>query len=100
MFWGPLANPENEQLADVGGRELTTLLPLVAFVFVLGFFPGVFLEKMNPSADAFLKNYEAKLLDSNNKDHEPHLYKAALPRTRATEYALGADGSRQETSHD
>jgi NADH-quinone oxidoreductase subunit M len=99
MFWGPLENPENEHLADVGGRELTTLLPLVGFVFVLGFFPGVFLEKMNPTVDAFLKSYEAKLLDSNNKDNEPHLYKAAVPRSRAAEYALGA-GSSQETSHE
>jgi NADH-quinone oxidoreductase subunit M len=111
MFWGPLDNSENQELADVGGRELTALLPLVAFVFVLGFFPGVFLEKMNPSVDAFLKNYEAKLLDSNNKDSEPHLYKAAVPtrgaavygsreEPRATTVALGAEGSRQETSHD
>jgi NADH-quinone oxidoreductase subunit M len=99
MFWGPLENSENEQLADVGGRELTTLLPLVAFVFVLGFFPGVFLEKMNPSIDSFLRSYEAKLLDSNNKDNEPHLYKAQLPRTRAAEFALGTAPS-QETSHD
>jgi NADH-quinone oxidoreductase subunit M len=96
MFWGPLDNPENEQLADVGGRELATLLPLVAFVFVLGFFPGVFLEKMNPSVDAFLKSYEVKLLDSNNKDSEPHLLKAEVPRARPAAYALGA----QETSHD
>jgi NADH-quinone oxidoreductase subunit M len=104
MFWGPLDNAENEHLADVGGRELTTLLPLVGFVFVLGFFPGVFLEKMNPSVDAFLKSYEAKLLDSNNKDSEPHLYKAQLSPKRQTEYALGAHGasagSSQETSHD
>jgi hypothetical protein len=66
---------------------------------------------MNPSVDAFLKNYEAKLLDSNNKDNEPHLYKAALPRARGPAFyslraepraatALSADGSRQETSHD
>jgi NADH-quinone oxidoreductase subunit M len=110
MFWGPLENAENQQLADVGGRELTTLLPLVAFVFLLGFFPGVFLEKMNPSIDSFLKSYEAKLLDSNNKDSEPHLYKAALPRTRAAEFALGTAGcpdcsrsnarAATETSHD
>jgi formate hydrogenlyase subunit 3/multisubunit Na+/H+ antiporter MnhD subunit len=68
MFWGPLDNDENKELADVGKRELTTLLPLVALVFVLGFFPNLFLEKMNPSIDAFLRDYDAKLIDSNKND--------------------------------
>jgi NADH-quinone oxidoreductase subunit M len=68
MFWGPLDNDENKELADVGGRELIALGPLVVLVFVLGFFPGVFLEKMNPSVQAFLAQYQTKLLESVKDD--------------------------------
>jgi NADH-quinone oxidoreductase subunit M len=68
MFWGPLSNPENEHLPDVGGRELTLLLPLTALIFVLGFFPGIFLDKMNPSVDGFLANYRQKLMDTAQND--------------------------------
>jgi NADH-quinone oxidoreductase subunit M len=68
MFWGPNDNPENQELADVGRREFTALAPLVALVFVLGLFPGLFLDKMNPSVEAFLRNYDAKLRESYEND--------------------------------
>ena len=68
MFWGPNENPENQELADVGKRELSVLAPLIALIFVLGVFPNLFLEKMNPAVDAFIANYDAKLLQSNEDD--------------------------------
>jgi len=93
MFWGPLDNDENKELADVGRRELTTLLPLVALVFVLGFFPNIFLEKMNPSIDAFLRDYDAKLIDSNMNDNV-HLLKAAVDKPTDSKLALGTGDVR------
>jgi NADH-quinone oxidoreductase subunit M len=92
MFWGPLDNSENAGLADVSARELGTLAPLVALVFVMGLFPNLFLEKMNPSVDSFLKEYEAKLLDSNRND-SVHLYKTAALPARGTS-ALAAARER------
>jgi NADH-quinone oxidoreductase subunit M len=89
MFWGPLDNPENEHLADVGGRELLALSPLVVLVFVMGFFPNLFLEKMNPSVDTFLKRYSAKLLDSHIKDKQPYLLSADFARDNVPAFALG-----------
>jgi NADH-quinone oxidoreductase subunit M len=80
MFWGPLDNAENEGLPDVGGRELSVLMPLIALVFVLGFFPSVFLEKMNPSVDGFLANYREKLLESAADDSARVWKSAALQR--------------------
>jgi NADH-quinone oxidoreductase subunit M len=68
MFWGPNDNPENQELPDVGRREFSVLAPLIVLIFLLGVFPNLFLEKMNPSVDAFLSNYDAKLLESNKDD--------------------------------
>ncbi len=76
MFWGPITNQANEHLADVGRRELSLLLPLTALIFVLGFFPGIFLDKMNPSVDGFLANYRQKLLDTA-EDDSARLWKSA-----------------------
>ncbi len=81
MFWGPLTNKENEHLPDVGRRELTLLLPLTALIFVLGFFPGIFLDKMNPSVDGFLANYRQKLLDTAQNDSVRMWKSAALNGT-------------------
>lgn len=84
MFWGPNDNPENQDLPDVGKREFSVLAPLVVLIFVLGLFPGVFLEKMNPSVDAFLRHYNDKLEASNKND---------TPRVVSFD-ALGANGQK------
>jgi NADH-quinone oxidoreductase subunit M len=87
MFWGPLDNSENEGLADVGGRELTTLIPLVGLVFLLGFAPSLFLDKMNPSVEAFLRDYDRKLHDSNFND-KLHILKAEATPSSTQQVAL------------
>ncbi len=81
MFWGPLDNDENKELADVGARELRGLAPLIVMVFVIGFAPSLFLDKMNPAVEAFLRDYDRKLHDSNYNDTD-HLLKAETPLQR------------------
>jgi NADH-quinone oxidoreductase subunit M len=93
MFWGPLDNPDNEGLADVGGRELTALAPLVAMVFLLGFAPSLFLDKLNPAVESFLRDYDRKLHDSNFND-TVHLLKAEAHTPAAAQVALNVGGDR------
>jgi NADH-quinone oxidoreductase subunit M len=88
MFWGPNDNPENQDLPDVGKRELTVLAPLIALVFLLGFFPNLFLEKMNPAVDAFLANYDLKLRESNQDDSARVLSAADSYPARTKTFAL------------
>ena len=47
MFFGPLNNPKNKHLPDLNVRETLALAPLVALIFVIGFFPNLFLDRMN-----------------------------------------------------
>ncbi|RLT38143.1 MAG: NADH-quinone oxidoreductase subunit M [Chloroflexi bacterium] len=51
---GPLTNPKNEAsvLPDLNRRELALLIPLVVLFFVIGLFPNLFLDKINPAVEA------------------------------------------------
>src|SRR5512136_1179813 len=49
-LFGPL-NPANADLADMTPREIAVMLPLVAFFFVIGLFPNLFFEKINPATE-------------------------------------------------
>jgi NADH-quinone oxidoreductase subunit M len=44
VFWGKITHEENEHLADLNGRELATLLPLVALCFWIGIYPKPVLD--------------------------------------------------------
>ncbi|HVR21524.1 MAG TPA: NADH-quinone oxidoreductase subunit M [Polyangiaceae bacterium] len=57
MFFGPLTNPKNRGLNDVNARETLALAPLVALVFIIGFFPNIFLSRMTESAQAVVDRF-------------------------------------------
>jgi NADH-quinone oxidoreductase subunit M len=57
VFFGPLNNPKNASLKDLTSREVIALAPLVALVFVIGWFPSTFLDRMTPSVEATLGQY-------------------------------------------
>lgn len=53
MFFGPLSNAKNKRLQDINPRESLALAPLIVMIFVIGFFPSVFLDRMKDSVEAF-----------------------------------------------
>jgi NADH-quinone oxidoreductase subunit M len=55
-----LDKPENQNLKDLNVREIVTLLPLAVLVFVMGFFPGLFLRKMDVTVDHFINHYNQR----------------------------------------
>ena len=55
MIFNRLANPENEALTDLTGRELAVLLPLVIGIVWLGLFPGPVLRRMEPATKQFVE---------------------------------------------
>lgn len=59
MMFGPLQNRANADLADVNGREIAYLTPLVILAFVMGIFPQVFLDRINPSVESFLARMDS-----------------------------------------
>jgi NADH-quinone oxidoreductase subunit M len=58
---GPITRPENraESLADLRGSELTMLVPIVVLIFLIGLFPNLLFDKINPSAALIAAEFEA-----------------------------------------
>jgi NADH-quinone oxidoreductase subunit M len=52
MFFGPITKRENQHLEDINSRELVAVAPLIVMIFVIGFFPNIFLARMK---DAVLR---------------------------------------------
>jgi NADH-quinone oxidoreductase subunit M len=58
VMFGPLDKADNKGLADLGGREVALLLPVVLFIVWIGVYPGTFLGRMAPAVDAFIARVE------------------------------------------
>ncbi len=63
-FLGKVDKSENEKIKDINGREAAMLLPIIVLIFVIGFFPSLFLDKMKTSI-------EKNVLVSRDKIYSP-----------------------------
>ncbi len=68
---GPL-KPELEGMRDLGGREITSLVPIAALTIVLGFFPAPLLNVINPAVEWTMTSVGAT-------DPAPTVQTAGLP---------------------
>ncbi len=57
VFFGPITNAANRGLPDLNVRESIALAPSIVLIFVIGFFPSLFLNKMEQSVSAALEQY-------------------------------------------
>jgi NADH-quinone oxidoreductase subunit M len=48
VMFGPFNTP-NEQLKDMNAREIVIALALTVFFFVIGLYPNLLLDKINPA---------------------------------------------------
>ncbi|MBU2226494.1 MAG: NADH-quinone oxidoreductase subunit M [Proteobacteria bacterium] len=60
VMFGKITKEENRGLPDLSKREAAILVVVVAFVFLMGLYPGAFLKKMDASAAGYLKVMQAK----------------------------------------
>lgn len=59
VFTGELVNPQHEDLKDLSLRETLIFVPLVALIIVLGVYPKIALDVIEPSTEAVLDRIEA-----------------------------------------
>ena len=55
VFFNALEKPENREIPDLSRREMVILGPMLALMILIGFFPGPFLERMEPSVQAVIE---------------------------------------------
>jgi NADH-quinone oxidoreductase subunit M len=60
-LFGPLTQT-NGHLTDMNVREMITLAPIVILFFVIGLFPNLFFEKINPAVEALTSSVPAVVL--------------------------------------
>ena len=61
MFFGPITKSENKRIADINGRELIAVAPLIIMIFVIGIFPNIFLAPMKDAIARVQSDYSARL---------------------------------------
>ena len=54
VMFGPITHAENKKLADLNGREMLALAPLIIAIFVMGVYPNFVFNKLTPSVERFL----------------------------------------------
>ncbi|MEN8235100.1 MAG: NADH-quinone oxidoreductase subunit M [Actinomycetota bacterium] len=88
MFTGPVTNPKNEGLLDLGFRELAILVPLIVLVVGIGIYPKPVLDRVEPSVELILDRIEAQT------DYD------APEFTRVAEVVLPGGGHAEEDGHE
>jgi NADH-quinone oxidoreductase subunit M len=52
VVFGKITNPKNAGLKDLNAREIAVLIPLLILMFVMGVYPGPFLNRSKASVEA------------------------------------------------
>ncbi len=73
MIFGPAENADALKMSDLNSREMLLLAPLAILVIWLGVFPGVIMDKISPSVDHLVADYQAKIVkDTDVADAAVH----------------------------
>ena len=70
VIYGPLTDPANEKLADLNGREICLIAPILFLIVLLGVYPQPFLRRMQPAVELTLKRMAAVSTTPVVADHD------------------------------
>jgi len=63
MFFGPVRDPKNEGLKDLGAREILCFVPLVALIFAIGVLPSFLTRRMQDSVRMSCALYTERVIE-------------------------------------
>jgi len=58
VIFGPVVHEENARLADLSGRELAVIVPVIAMCAVMGLYPAPFLARITPSVEQIVQRMQ------------------------------------------
>ncbi len=83
-----IENPENEKLTDMTPRELCTMIPLIIFVFWIGFYPRPFTKTFDASVEHLITQVTPK---DNHSPQDHHA--SAETDTKIAQAETGSHGT-------
>jgi len=66
-FFGPVTVEENRSLKDLSLREYVVILPVLAFIVLIGIAPGLFLGKTQASVDEYVRTWQPRIMRVRNE---------------------------------
>jgi NADH-quinone oxidoreductase subunit M len=71
IWFNRLDNPANEKMADLSGREMTVLVPLVVVMLWMGVYPKPFMERMEVTLVELLESVERRSVPVAARGEQP-----------------------------
>ncbi len=78
VMFGPITKAVNQTLPDLDKREIATMVPLLALMFFMGFFPRLLLNRIEPSVTVLLERTHSPIVRLDSRPLMPAL--AAITR--------------------
>ncbi len=67
MMFGPITVEKNRSLTDLNLREVVVILPVLAFIVIIGIAPGLFLDKTRASVDEYVRTWQPRIMQARNE---------------------------------
>ncbi|HKD70137.1 MAG TPA: NADH-quinone oxidoreductase subunit M [Candidatus Binataceae bacterium] len=77
VMFGPITQDVNKTLPDLSGREIAVMAPLLALMFLMGFFPKPLLNRIEPSVNALLQRTHTHVARIDSRPATPAIVAAA-----------------------
>jgi NADH-quinone oxidoreductase subunit M len=71
VVFGPQTNDDAAEMPDLGWKEKIIFVPLALLVLWLGVFPGIVMNKTQPSVDRLMAQFQAGLTQAEEPTAEP-----------------------------
>jgi NADH-quinone oxidoreductase subunit M len=89
MFFGPITKPENKHLPDLNHREILALAAPTVLIFVIGFFPNIFLSQIQGAAARVQSDLQQRV----EQNPAPRFYEGPMKLLPARPEAAKQTGS-------
>jgi NADH-quinone oxidoreductase subunit M len=77
VMFGPIIKDVNKTLPDLSSREIAVMVPLLALMFLMGFFPRPLLNRIEPSVMALLQRTHTHIARIDSRPATPAVLAAA-----------------------
>jgi NADH-quinone oxidoreductase subunit M len=79
VMFGPITKAVNETIADLSGREIAVMIPMLALMFFMGLYPRPLISRMEPSVEKMLTSVHIAQARLEQRRHDHALASLTVP---------------------